>query len=160
MSNKDNSGWNVQAGINTVFGSLSVSKHISGPSIKVEIISPSDGEHCHHKVEMYGTVSNLPKDMELWVVKKILKPDKYHPDNGPIKINGKDWYASAYIGNRKHGADHGKSYKILIVAASISTGRTYASYVNNAKIDNDYHGMADLDDGKEVASVSVIRDDR
>jgi|WetSurMetagenome_2_1015567.scaffolds.fasta_scaffold43697_5 hypothetical protein len=108
-------------------------------SPKIIINSPTNGSKVNHKVPISGTVVGLPSQMELWVVKDI--NNRYHPDDGPIQINGNNLKSSAYVGNRAPGSDQGVEFTIYIVEVGNKTGKKIDKYIANAKQNNHWPGI-------------------
>jgi hypothetical protein len=123
----------------------------------VNITSPKEGAKVPHAVPLEGTVENLPTNEELWIVKEI--GNSYHPDRGPVFIDGKNWSGTAYVGNNQPGVDKGRKFTILIVAASKETGEQYTKYLDGADAKGSYPGIPSLLGGKSIKSITVIRDD-
>jgi uncharacterized coiled-coil protein SlyX len=123
----------------------------------VKITNPKEGASVPHAVTLEGTVENLPTNEELWIVKKI--GNSYHPDRGPVFIDGKNWSGTAYVGNNQPGADTGRTFTILIVAASKETEEKYIKYLDEADAKGSYPGIPSLLGGKELKRITVIRDD-
>ncbi len=108
-------------------------------SPKIIINSPTNGSKVNHKVLISGTVVGLPPQMELWVIKDI--NNRYHPDDGPIQINGNNLESSAYVGNRAPGSDQGVEFKIYIVEVGHKTGEKFDRYIADAKQNNNWQGI-------------------
>src|SRR6185369_16253419 len=127
-------------------------------SIKVTILSPVNSEPCPHAVAMQGEVFNLPNGKELWLVNEP-HPDNFHPNTGPVMIDGKKWIGTAFIGNDGLNADTGKRFKIHLVLCDRETGEKYKDYLVNAHRTGGWVGLPTLFAGKSMATVEVVRSD-
>lgn len=125
---------------------------------KVTILSPLNGERCPHATHMRGEVSNLAVGKELWIIKEP-HTGSYHPDTGPVIVEGKKWMGTAFIGNNTLNADNGRNFTIHIVMCSHEAGRRFKDYLSKAHQTDGWVGFPTLFDGKKMATVSVVRDD-
>jgi hypothetical protein len=131
----------------------------TNPSLQpsVNITSPKEGQSVPNGVALEGTIENLPKNEELWIVIRI--GNIYYPQRGSVSINGNQWSGTGYVGRSGSGADTGRKFTILIVAASKETGEKYTKYLNEADAKGSYPGIPKLFGGKPIKSITVIRDD-
>ena len=123
----------------------------------VKIINPIKNKKEGHEVSMDGClVKKIPINKELWVVKEVGK-GRYHPDNGPITIEGDKWYTTAYVGNYHPRADDGRTFVIHIVLISQENGAKFAEYIKKSHSRDIWCGINTIYDGEIVATVKVIR---
>jgi hypothetical protein len=142
-------------------GSIFIVPQLHSPQsseFSISILYPQNGQRCPHSVPISGTVTNLPTDKELWVVKEPHRGN-YHPDVGPAIVKEEEWRSVAFIGNRGMGADTNLEFLLHIVLASHETGRQFQDYLDIAHKTDSWIGVPTLYDGKIVGSVKVIRDD-
>lgn len=126
--------------------------------VTVTIDYPKNGDRFPHPVPMKGTVQGLPENLEIWIVKEP-HSGNFHPDNGPVLIQGEKWIGNAYIGNNAPLADQGISFTIHLVVISKEGGNQFRQYLDRAHKDNSWLGLPSVLDGRVVSTVTVIRDD-
>lgn len=142
----------------SIFPSLVEAVIATQESLKVIINYPKNGERKPHCVAMHGEVYNLLPSYELWIVKEPHQGN-YHPDSGPININGNKWIGNAFIGHKSINSDTNQSFKIHIVAGTNKMGRYFQEYIHKAHSTEQWTGLPEILGGNIVATVTVIRDD-
>jgi hypothetical protein len=129
---------------------------VAAGKIKVSLHEPADSDACGHEVPLRGTVSGLSGNINLWIVKEI-GAGNYHPDAGPVRVQGNWWSESPTWGVEMPPVPSPERYTVHVVAASKNTSSQYRAYIERCHLEDCWPGLPSLMGGVAVHTISLTR---
>lgn len=127
----------------------------SSPSGK--ITEPANNAQVDTKdVIVSGTVKNIPSGSKVWLVVKIVKVNRYFPQDNPADVmTSGSWTSQIIVGQ---DTDHDLNAQIFLVAANADAQNAFNAYLVNARNKNDYAGLEEIPDGAiGLDTISVVK---
>lgn len=142
----------------SAYGIISSSRRELAGSARATIQQPASGMRCSHAVPSSGTVSDLPPELDLWLVTE--QSGSFHPDDGPVLVEEDRWSGTAYIGHHSPRFNTGESFLIHIVAANEAGSLRFRRYLDHAHATGGWPGLVELGQATILSSTRVVRDDQ
>lgn len=126
--------------------------------IKAEIVLPTEGSLVPYRIAVEGTHSGVPDNMELWLVLYWEEIAIYYPQSAPImRLPGGAWHSVVSVGPSE-AESKGRTYDILLVAATRGASRQFTKYEQEASARGKWSGMLGLPRGSVILdTVTVTR---
>jgi hypothetical protein len=104
-----------------------------------------------------GTAAAVPPDRHLWLVVWPNSQNRYHPQPGPIEVNGDGaWKTPCYFG--EPDTPKGTRYTLMLVEAPPDASAAFTRYLDDADAVRTYRGLATLPAGvRTLVTLAYVR---
>lgn len=131
--------------------------------IKVNITSPTNGEHVPLSVLVNGTMNGeLPDDYYLWImVNPRTAFAQWWPQGGHSIDPGKTWYGPALIGRdilQGGEADFEKEFEIAVVLVNAKVNKDFLYLDKKGKLTGNWPSINFPEDARIMDKVTVVRE--
>jgi hypothetical protein len=131
--------------------------------VKVNITSPTNGEHVPLSIQVEGTMDGeLPSGHYLWIMVNPRTAFAQWWPQGRHNIDpGKTWYGPALIGRdiRQGGeADFEKEFDIAVVLVNENVNKDFLYWYKKAELTGNWPSMNFPEDARIMDKVTVIRE--
>lgn len=121
------------------------------------ILSPSEGEKVPQRVTAQGKIGLVHPGAQAWLV--VEAPNGVLYPQARVNLNRSTWKHEVYIGRVGAGLDHGREYRIDLVALGPDSAYQFEKYIRGESDSQDGLGRVRPADMSVLDSKRVVRHD-